>query len=152
MKLANLLSSFLFMIGLYSCATTSIQLPTEVEYEFVRFTNVIKKHCKPGVFTPINNYKVEMVDKLDTPWMVGVCYNYPGTTYRHIKIRKDYWAAADDVDRMALIAHEMIHCFLNLNGHVEREGHIMNSTLSYFPNYDVLWEHLNEYTKERCSQ
>lgn len=153
MKLANLLSSLLFTIGLYSCATSKVIIPEEVQFEFKTMVSIIQTHCSKSQYTGFGNYEIEMVEKFDKDYVIGQCYAFPGSSYRRIQIRRDYWEATDDIERMALIAHEMIHCSLNQPRHVESpSGHIMNSILPYFSSWYQLINHLNDYVRESCKK
>lgn len=151
MKIANLLSSILFTIGLYSCATSQVGVPENVQYEFRTVASMIKKHCSPSQYTPFSDFEILMVEKLDTPTIIGVCYSYPVSGYRKILLRRDYWESSSDTDKLALVAHEMIHCFLNQRDHIDDvPGHIMNSYIPYFKDMDDLEQAIDDHVQRSC--
>jgi len=153
MKIVNLLSSILFLIGLFSCATSKVVIPQDVHHEFITVANIITENCKKGSYTQFNNIEIELVDKFESPFIVGQCWAYPGSSYRKIQLLKSFWNNFDDLDRMTLMAHEMIHCFLNQPYHVNKfRGHIMNSSLPNFSGMSVLLNHVNQYVKESCNK
>lgn len=60
---------------------------------------------------------MKLVDKLthnSKNNTAGVCYSTGGRTQLHIEIRSRHWFEFDDLQRRALIYHELGHCVLDL--------------------------------------
>lgn len=59
---------------------------------------------------------------------LGLCFYFPrDRTRSFILINDKHWVSLDEQSRRELVFHELIHCDMGFNTHVDEPGHIMNS-------------------------
>jgi uncharacterized protein (DUF2164 family) len=121
-----LLSALLLITG-SSCAKKTENTTVINNY----FTQI---EIMTGVFPKL---QVEFVDM--EPPKVGKCFYGKGI----IQLDNTYWAKADDMEREALILHEVGHCTFNLIEHTS--SGIMRATVLSSAEYTA---HRNELTRE----
>ena len=65
--------------------------------------------------------------RMEEPNVIGVCYSSPG--YRQIEIDTLFWSQADSYQRMALMYHELTHCYCGRNHDYKGRDYPDNATI-----------------------
>lgn len=107
----------LFFIATPACATMKKGFHAKViDPELVPYTDVyfkmLKQECPKYNVKKIPLYVIEIVDQdqMDEPDWIGVCIHmFAGF---HIKLKKQWWNAASDKEKLQLVFHEMAHCLI----------------------------------------
>ena len=105
------------------CATKSITIDKELEEYVLKAQNAAYSIQLPE--TPQVSYK--MVDSFTGVEgnIIGFC-KIKGNV-RTVYIKRSWWSLQNELGRMSLITHEMLHCEYNL-GHTQ--GGLMNPTIN----------------------
>lgn len=100
---------------LSSCAT--IEVSPEIAYinpdldKYVRI--FVQEASKRGVEVSVDDLNVNFSDQIEvkgTPDAIGACYT--GGDISQVKILSSSWEFSDEIEREALMSHELGHCVL----------------------------------------
>lgn len=128
-------------VGVYVAYLASLVPNTKVDPEFSNYfsyiRSTIKTNCKKYDFPA--QYSIEFSNLYDD--VIGLCSK---SLFRwNIKIDPKAWASLNEPQKLALLAHEVFHCSLEV-GHNEDKLNIMNSFLPYYSNMEQVMTEISK--------
>lgn len=133
-KLNVIVATFLFTFSLTACARNLVFSYRLVDKELLPYTEsywgLIKEHCKNGKYNNTDRYVIEIVDNMDNETWIGVCSVMINGF--HIQLKKDWWDAATEEQKLELMYHEMAHCLIDRE-HINDVTHYMNPYFNTLP-------------------
>lgn len=105
----------LLAVVFLSCATITTHFPKmndKVDEEAVSLVNEYKQLAEI-MHIKLNSKIGVHFAKIEEPLVIGLCYRAP--FFRQIELDTAFWHQADSNQRLALIFHELTHCYCGRN-------------------------------------